>query len=162
MDLPDEVALAKFHRLRMLLAELGAFIRGCEISTITWHLPLLSGTVEMQRGAKFESLLKWNNTCAYCRGKLSLPSGKLPRAVFRVGMKDVRTGDYITRSQIPHNRGDIYDCFSAFTADIGQKQLSWETAEVPFTFISATCTILGVSRAEGGRHYLHSLIVMSP
>lgn len=123
----DEFALAKAHRVRMLMAELGTFVHGCEISaiTLTWQLSPLSGPVDKQRKVKFESLLEWNNTCATCGGKLLLPEGRIQHLALRVGMKDVRVGDYLTRSEISDNRADIYDCFSALTADITNEYQGW-------------------------------------
>jgi hypothetical protein len=35
MHQPDEIALARTYRVRILMAELGKFIRGCEIGAIT-------------------------------------------------------------------------------------------------------------------------------
>jgi hypothetical protein len=123
----------------MLMAELGTFIHGCEISaiTLTWQLPPLSGWRERQGRAKFESLLKWNDVCASCGGKLSLPEGSIRHAGFRVGMKDVRIGDHLTRSLVSNNRGDIYNCDSSFTANFTKAYLCWGHSVGPFYFYFA-------------------------
>ena len=157
-SLPDEVTLAKNHRVHMLMAELGTFIHGCEISaiTLTWQLPPLSGSREKQGRAKFEGLLKWNDVCAFCGGKLSLPGGSIRHTAFRVGTKDVRIGDYLTRSQVSNNRGDIYNCFLPLQQILRKHIYAGDIVLVRFTFTLPIYTIVRVRRAKRKRQHLRS------
>jgi hypothetical protein len=100
------------------MAELRVFVHGCAICAIllTWKSHLRRGPSAERQMEIFECLLRWNNKCASCGGTLLLPetgTSTIPTsALFRVGMVDVRVGDYLTRSQVSTNRGDVYRCFS--------------------------------------------------
>jgi len=135
--LSKKSALSHDYHRRTLVAELALFVHGSVVSAITGTLQLFSLPNTHQdrhrSTAKFESLLKWKDTCAVCGTSLSLPEGELPsgaHSLISIGMRDIRMGNYQARSTVSANRGDVYFCFAEFVSgDIG-----WSHGLGPYFF----------------------------
>jgi len=114
-ETPDGLVLTQRHRRHSLITELAIFLRGCVINAAmtTKRTHLYADNISVPK--PFEILLSWKNTCTLCGGLLRVPKEDAGRRALSVGVKDIRIGNRIARSEVSTKRLDIYDCLSEFT-----------------------------------------------
>jgi hypothetical protein len=111
-DLPTPVD----HRRRRLLTELALFVHGCAINAVSSTLRTVP-TRSDQQLYSFKRLLKWNDHCSICDLELRLPrEWELTRRILSVGVRDIRLGDVVIRSEVSNNRADVYECLVEFVS----------------------------------------------
>lgn len=110
--------------MRRQMAELAICVRRCVFtgSTITKHREV-DITEDLLR--RYDELFTWDDKCTTC-GDTLLPE---QRSRLRVGVRDIRAGDFFTRQKISENRASMYNCPSSFLFC-----RSWKEADGPLFF----------------------------
>lgn len=123
----EDWSLILRHSCQLRFTELALAVHGiaAEVSFLT--LPQFQPT-EAQREdmhlLQIQSLLRWDDICTICGGRLFFHHVERRRDLVSVAMRDARVGSKIERSAVSLNRKDLYNCFSVI----------WSRADKVFWF----------------------------